>query len=54
MDLKVEKFSDLFYESVKNLVKVYIEDFSRIYENKLFIVLSNLIDLCDIEVGFVV
>lgn len=54
LDPKAEKFSDSLYESAKNSAKAHIEDFSRIYENKLFIALSNSIDSRDIEVGFVV
>ncbi len=53
LDSSANEFSKSLYESAKSSAKLHIDEFSKIYNNKLYIALSSSIDSKDIEVGFV-
>ncbi|WP_406617101.1 ABC transporter permease [Mycoplasmopsis adleri] len=52
LDPKAASYSQELYNVARDAAKDHIEDFSRIYNNKLYIALGMSIDSKDIEVGF--
>ncbi|MBZ4218336.1 ABC transporter permease [Mycoplasma tauri] len=52
LDSSASQYSENLYKTARNNARVHIENFSKIYDNKLYIALSTSIDSKDIEVGF--